>query len=130
MKVLSESRRKELYNYIWGILKNKKCHLYQIGGLEDHIHIFTSLHSTVCLANLVRDVKTSSNTWIKKENIFRKFIGWQDEYGAFTTSHSQRDEVISYIKNQAEHHKKVSFIDEFKRLLKEEGVSFDERYLK
>ncbi|MFC1851439.1 transposase [candidate division CSSED10-310 bacterium] len=127
---LNKDRRKELYNYIWGILKNKTCHLYQIGGMEDHIHLLTSLHSTVCLANLIRDMKTSSNGWIKKENIFQNFSGWQVEYGAFTRSHSHRDGTISYIKNQEEHHKRESFIDEFKRLLKEEGISFDERYLK
>ena len=100
-----------------------------MGGTADHIHILTSIHSTVCLANLIRDMKTGSRYWIKQENIFPHFPGWQNEYGAFTKSYSQRDSVIDYIKNQEEHHKTESFIEEFRRLLKEEGVAFDERYL-
>ena len=89
-----------------------------------------SLHSTVCLSNLIRDMKTGSSYWIKKENIFPNFPGWQNEYGAFTKSHSHRDSTIAYIKNQVEHHKTESYFDEFKRLLKEECVSYDERYLR
>ena len=100
-----------------------------MGGTVDHIHILTSIHSTVCLANLIRDMKTGSGYWIKQENIFPQFPGWQNEYGAFTKSYSQRDSVIAYIRNQEEHHKTESFMDEFKRLLKEEGIAFDERYL-
>ena len=100
-----------------------------MGGAEDHIHILTSLHSTKCLANLIRDMKTSSTAWIKRENLYLKFPGWQSEYAAFTKSYSHKDDVINYIKNQEEHHKKETFIDELKRLLKEEGVDFDEKYL-
>ncbi len=100
-----------------------------MGGTEDHIHYFTSLHSTVCLANLIRDMKKNSTTWIKHENLFHNFPGWQTEYGAFTKSHSHRDTIVDYIKNQIDHHKSESFIEEFKRLLKEEGINFDERYL-
>jgi REP element-mobilizing transposase RayT len=129
LPVLKEERRKKLYSYLWGILKNNKCHLYQIGGSEDHLHMLTSLHSTVCLANIVRDFKVSSSKWISQENIFPNFTGWQNEYGAFSKSHSHRDKVMAYIKNQIEHHKTESFLDEFKRLLREEGVEFDERYL-
>jgi len=124
-----KDQRKTLYNYLWGILKNKKCHLYQMGGMEDHIHMLTSVHSTVSIADLIRDLKTSSAAWIKKETLFPHFIGWQNEYGAFTKSHSHRDVVVSYIKNQEEHHKTESFLDEFKRLLREEGISFEDRYI-
>ena len=101
-----------------------------MGGTEDHIHLLTSLPSTVCLANLIRDMKIGSTIWIKQDNIFLDFPGWQNEYGAFTKSHSDRDSIIAYIKNQVEHHKTESYIDEFKRLLKEEGIVFDERYLR
>ena len=130
MPVLHKDRRKELFNYLWGILKNKKCHLYQIGGIENHIHMLTSIHSTTSLADLIRDMKTSSTAWIKKEKLFPDFSGWQTEYGAFTKSHSHCDAVTAYIKNQEEHHQKELFIDEFKRLLKEEGIAFEERYLR
>ena len=92
--------------------------------------MLTSLHSTANLADLIRDLKTSSTAWIKKEKLFSDFPGWQTEYGAFTKSHSHRDAVIAYIKNQEEHHKTELFIDEFKRLLKDEGIVFEERYLR
>ena len=127
--VLQDEQRKELYSYLWGILKNYKCHLYQMGGTNDHIHMLTSLHSTICLSNLIRDLKTSSTAWIKNENKFINFTGWQSEYGAFSKSHSHRDSVIAYIKNQSEHHKRETFFDEFRRLLTEEGIEFNERYL-
>jgi len=130
LPILKEERRKKLYSYLWGILKNYKCRLYQMGGTDGRIHMLTSLHSTVCLANLVRDLKISSSKWVDQENVFPNFPGWQNEYGAFTKSHSHRDTVAAYIKNQIEHHKTESFIDEFKRLLREEGIEFDERYLR
>ena len=101
-----------------------------MGGTKDHIHMLTSLHSTICLADLIHDMKIGSSNWIKQENIFPQFPGWQNEYGAFTKSYSHSDSVIAYIKNQIEHHKTESFIDEFKRLLKNEGIEFDERYLR
>ena len=126
---LKESRRKELSGYIWGILKNKRCHLYRIGGVDDHIHMLTSLHPTVDLASLIRDMKTSTTTWIRKESIYFRFPGWQTGYGAFSKSHADKGAVMKYITRQAEHHKTVSFIDELKALLREEGIAFDERYL-
>jgi REP element-mobilizing transposase RayT len=129
LPVLHKDRRKDLYNYLWGILKNKKCHLYRMGGVEDHLHILTSLPSTERLAYLVRDMKTASHSWIKSSGIFPGFPGWQGEYGAFTKSHSHCEEVVQYIKNQEVHHQKESFLDEFKRLLREEGIEFDENYL-
>jgi putative transposase len=126
---LTADKRENLFRYIWGILKNKNCHLYRIGGVEDHIHILTSLHPTVALADLVREIKTSTSKWIKEESVFPKFAHWQDGYGAFTVSHSDKDEVIEYIKNQEEHHRKVSFRDELLEFLIKDGVQFDEEYL-
>ena len=127
--VLHQKRRRELYNYVWGTLRNKKSHLYRIGGTEDHVHILTSIHSTVCCATLVRDLKTSCTSWIRNERIYPEFPGWQREYGAFTKAHSHRNRIIQYIKNQNEHHKSETFSEEFKRLLKEDGIDFDDCYL-
>ncbi|MBN1517961.1 IS200/IS605 family transposase [Candidatus Sumerlaeota bacterium] len=127
---LVADQRPELFRYMWGILKNKKSHLYRLNGTEDHLHMLTSLHPTVALADLIRDMKTSSAAWIKKEKIFPDFPGWQVGYGGFTKSHADKDKVTHYIMRQEEHHRKVSFIDEFKQLLAEEGIEFDERFLK
>jgi REP element-mobilizing transposase RayT len=127
--VLAPGVRKEVFGYLWGILKDKKCHLYRMGGVEDHIHILTHLHPTVALAVLIRDLKTSSTAWIKEHQMVPEFPGWQAEYAAFTKSHADRLAVIEYIKGQEEHHRTVSFMDELKALLREEGIAFEERYL-
>ncbi len=128
-KSLVEEMRSVLYNYIWGILKNSKCHLYRINGIEDHIHILTHLHPTIALADLIKDIKVSTSKIIKEENIFPKFNGWQIGYGAFTYSIDAKDKLVKYIVNQKEHHKKFSFEDEYKTILKEFNIEFDEKYL-
>lgn len=114
---------------MWGILKNKDCHLYRIGGVQDHLHILTSLHPTVALARLVKEIKLATSSWIKDNAVFPEFTHWQDGYGAFTVSHSDKDPVIEYIKSQEEHHQRVSFKDELREFLNKHGVKFDEKYL-
>jgi REP element-mobilizing transposase RayT len=128
-RVLLANKRDDLFRYTWGILQNKDCHLCRIGGVEDHVHILTGLHPTIALADLVKDIKTSTSSWIKAENIFPNFTYWQDGYGAFTVSHRDKDDVIEYIKGQEEHHKTVSFKDELREFLVKHGVTFDEKYL-
>lgn len=128
-RTMKESGQEILYKYIWGILKNKKCHLYRIGGVEDHIHIVTHVHPTIAIAYLIKDIKIASSDYIKSKNIFPNFNGWQDGYGAFTYSISAKDNLINYIRNQKDHHQKVSFRDEYINLLKEHGIEFDEKYL-
>ena len=126
---LTKDKRPELYKYIWGILKNKKCHLYRINGIDDHIHIITDLHPQTNLADLVKDIKVSSSKFIKENKLFANFKGWQKGYGAFTYASKSKDYLIEYVKNQEEHHKKITFKEEYISLLKEHGVKFDERYL-
>ena len=126
---LDATGRPELFKDMWGILKNHKCHLYRINGVEDHIHIIISLHSSISLANLVKDLKLGSSSFIKEKGLFQKFNGWQDGYSAFTYSQDAKDNLIEYVKNQEEHHKKVSFKEELISLLKEHGIEFDEKYL-
>ncbi len=128
-KVLSNYGNDELFRYIWGILKNKKCKLYRINGVENHLHIVFDLHPSVALATLVKDVKVSSSIWIKENGLYPQFIGWAEGYGAFTLSLKEKDRVIKYVMNQQEHHRKVSFRDEYVQLLKENGIEYDERYL-
>ena len=126
---LIAARREALFRYVWGILKNKDCHLYRINGMDDHLHILTSLHPTLCLADLVKEIKTSTSKWMKEGNAFPRFDHWQDGYGAFSVSHRERDRVIDYIKNQQEHHRKTGFLEEYRQMLIEAGIEFDERYL-
>jgi putative transposase len=127
--VLVKPRREELFRYIWGIVKNHEGHLYRINGIEDHLHILTSLHPTVALADLVKAIKTGSSKWIKENNVFPSFDHWQDGYSAFTHSLHDKDRLIEYIKDQEAHHHGIEFLDEYRALLREAGIEFDEKYL-
>ncbi len=126
---INKESETELYKYIYGIIKNKKCKLYRINGIDDHIHIMSDLHPTICLSDYVKDIKVASSIWMKESGKFPLFEGWQDKYGAFTCSIREKDMIINYIKNQKEHHKTESFYDEFRRLLIENEIEFDEKYL-
>lgn len=126
---INEKNEPELYKYIWGILKNKNCKLYRINGIQNHIHIFCDLHPSISLSNLVKDIKISTNLWMKQSGLFPEFTEWQEGYGAFTYSIREKEMIINYIKNQKEHHKNETFEEEYKRILKEEGIEFDEKYL-
>jgi REP element-mobilizing transposase RayT len=118
-----------LYKHIWGILKNKNCHLYRIGGVEDHIHIVTHLHPSISLADLVKDIKLASIEYINKQQLFDGFNGWQDGYGAFTYSFRAKNKLVEYVKNQERHHASQSFKAEYIELLNEHQIEFDEKYL-
>jgi REP-associated tyrosine transposase len=126
---LIPDKRPELFRYISGIIKNKQSHLYRINGIEDHLHIVTHLHPTVALSDLVKDIKVASSIKIKETGWFGDFTAWQEGYGAFTYSIKEKDRLIEYVKKQEEHHKAISFRDEFIDLLKDHEIQFDEKYL-
>lgn len=128
-KTLLKQRRKELYKDIWGILKNKKCHVYRINGVEDHLHIITHIHPAVALSSLVKDIKLGSSDYIKKQNLFDGFTGWQEGYAAFTYTIKEKRRLIDYVKNQEEHHRKITYKEELIALLKEHEIEYNEKYL-
>lgn len=127
--VLLKAGRPALFRYIWGILAQKGCHLYRINGVEDHVHLVTHLHPSVALADLVKDIKVASSAYIKEQGLFPEFIAWQVGYSAFTYAIEAKNNLIAYVKNQEEHHKKTSSFDELRTLLREHRVEFDEKYL-
>lgn len=129
LNTLQKENREQLFRYIWRILKNKNCTLYQINGIENHLHIATHLHPSVALSSLVKDIKVSSSVWIKEQGIFPNFTAWQEGYGAFTYSVKEKPVLVNYIKNQESHHRVKTFREEFIELLTEHGVEFDEKYL-
>jgi REP element-mobilizing transposase RayT len=118
-----------LYKYIWGIIENKKSKLYRINGGKDHLHLLVDIHPTIALSTFVKDIKVSTSLWLKEQSEFNHFEGWTEGFAAFTISHNNRINVIEYIKNQKEHHKTVTFRDEYEALLKEFGIKFDEKNL-
>ena len=127
-KTINQQHSSDLYKYIWGIIKNKKCILFRINGMEDHIHILSDLHPSLALADYIRDIKVSSSKWMKESGLFPDFKGWGIKYCALTYSYNDRNMIINYIKNQQEHHKKESFQDEIKRLFMEQSIDLDEKW--
>jgi putative transposase len=126
---IPDAHCRELYQYISGIIKNNNCKLYRINGTEDHLHIFSDLHPSISIADYIKDIKVASSLWMKESGKFPEFKGWQEGYGAFTYTVNEKDRVIEYFKSQKEHHKKETFLDEYKRLLIENNIVFDDKYL-
>lgn len=127
--VLPLQHDEALYKYIWGIVKGHKSILFQINGTMNHIHLLTALHPTVCLADFIKDIKVASNLWMHNSGLFPDFDSWSVGYGAFTKSKSDKQMIMNYIKRQKEHHKVRTFEDEYRDLLRKNGVGWDERYL-
>lgn len=119
----------ELHNYLGGICKKLECPPLIVGGYTDHIHILCMLSKKIALMKLVEEIKSISSRWVKsKAPEFANFY-WQDGYGAFSVNPAQVQRVISYIKNQKEHHRKKTYQDEFRKTLHQHNVEFDERYV-
>jgi putative transposase len=118
----------ELYAYITGILKHKNSHVYRINGVENHLHILTDMHPSIAPMDFVREIKVSTSLWMKSSGLFPAFKGWAVGYGSFTCSYWDINRLIDYLKNQQEHHKKISFEEEYRILLQEHGIIPDERF--
>ena len=127
-RTLPLAQSESLYSYIWGIIKNHNTHLYRINGVEDHLHLLIDLPPTVTLANLLRDIKASSSLWLKQNAAFPQFKGWAEGYAALTYAWRDKEMIVDYIKKQREHHKQVSFLDEYRALLEEHGVKINEQF--
>jgi REP element-mobilizing transposase RayT len=125
---LQKEHRDDLYKYIWGIIEKRNSHLYRIGGIEDHVHILCSLHPSIALADLIKEIKVATSGWIKSNNAFPEFSNWQVGYGAFTCSAKSKDRIVEYIKGQELHHAKESSPNELKRLLTEANIEYDKKY--
>lgn len=125
---IKEMHREQVQRYITGIVNNRKARVLAIYCRPDHTHILISINPTTLSADLVRDIKSNSTVFIKDEGIDRNF-GWQEGYGIFTVSHSQKGKVYQYVINQAEHHRQRSFREEYLDLLRKNEIEFDEKYL-
>ena len=119
----------ELFKYMSSIYREYKSPALAMNGTENHVHTLISLSKTMTISKLIEEVKRSSSKWIRtKGDAYRNFY-WQNGYGAFSISQSHVDALKKYIANQKEHHKKHTFQDEFRALLKRYGVEYDERYV-
>ena len=118
-----------LFEFIGGILRNKKAKLLAAGGVEDHVHIYASLPSSLSIAQAAGAMKSNSSRWIHQTMSKSQSFRWQDGYGAFTVSKSNEQTVIRYINDQEAHHRRSTFQEEFRALLDKHGIDYEERYL-
>lgn len=118
-----------LYPYIGGIVRSERGALYDIGGVEDHVHIYLRWRPDGSVSDLMRTVKARSSKWIHDEFPPLRAFAWQEGYSVFSVSKSQEEAVKRYIAGQTEHHTKEDFKSEFLRMLRAHGVEFDERYV-
>ena len=118
-----------LWEYLGGTIKGLKGIPIQIGGTADHVHLLVTLRQDREISAVLRDIKAASSGWVHDTFPSAASFAWQSGYGAFTVSHSAIEAVKEYIANQKEHHKKMTYQDEFRALLKKHGIQFDEKYL-
>jgi REP element-mobilizing transposase RayT len=127
--LISPDWETELYKYITGIVTHKNQKLIAINGMPDHLHIFLGMKPDCLLSNLVQEIKKSSSNFIKESRFSPYKFNWQEGYGAFSYGQSQIDDVVKYILNQKEHHKKFSFKSEYHKLLELFQIQYNEQYL-
>lgn len=121
--------RKALHAYMAATMKQLGCMPVEIGGVEDHIHIMCLFPRTRSVSDVVKQTKRVSTNWIQEQAHALKEFHWQSGYGVFSVSQSNVEGVIEYIRHQEEHHRKVTFQDEYRAFLRKHAVEFDERYL-
>jgi putative transposase len=113
--------------YLAAVLKDQKCPAVIVGGIANHVHILCHLAKTESVSNLMEHLKASSSKWLKTQG--SPIFTWQRGYGAFSVSQSQVDSVVAYIQNQEEHHRTVTYEEEYRSFLNGYLVAFDERYV-
>ena len=127
--LIKKEWKNEMEKYITGIVQNHHHKMLAVGSMPDHIHFLIGYNVNHLVPDLVEEVKTSTNSWIKERKLSKFKFEWQKGYGAFTHSRSQIDVVVKYILSQEEHHKKQSFREEYLEMLENNEVLFDHEYL-
>jgi REP element-mobilizing transposase RayT len=128
-RLISKDIREELHAYLVGVLRNHDSPALLVNSVDDHVHILFRLSRNYAVKTIVEEVKKSSSKWIKtKGGQFQGFY-WQSGYGAFSVSPSQVDSVKIYISDQEEHHRTMTFQEEFRKMLEKHGIEFDERFV-
>ncbi|MBX3475527.1 MAG: IS200/IS605 family transposase [Planctomycetes bacterium] len=127
--LLGTEVRDELFPYMASVMKNLGCKLLLGGGVEDHVHLLAGIHPSRAVSDVMRDVKANSSRWVSERWRNLGKFEWQAGYGAFAVAASRLEAVEKYILGQAEHHKRESPQDELRRLLDENGIPYDPRYV-
>ena len=126
---IDESIEGELHRYLGGICTQLQCPPIKIGGYVDHVHLLYMQSKKIALMKFLEELKSHSSAWMKTKGEHHNDFYWQGGYGAFSVSPSDVESVKKYIEGQHEHHKVWTFQDEYRRILSEHNVDFDERYL-
>ncbi|MUP37668.1 transposase [Labilibaculum euxinus] len=126
---IRKENRKELYAYIGALIKDNDSIPIIINGVEDHVHVLCVMSKNIALAKLVEEIKRHSSRWIKTKGSNYSKFAWQGGYIGFSVSSSVHDKTKQYIENQEEHHRKLTFRDEYLLFLKEYGIEYNEEYL-
>ena len=121
--------RDEMFHMIGHHVNEAGCVAVRAGGWHDHVHFVCGLTRTVTIAGLVERVKVETSRWAKQVKDGAATFSWQAGYGVFSVSQSNLDQVVNYVNNQAEHHKRLSFQDEFRELCRRHELEIDERYV-
>ncbi len=121
--------KSELEKYMTGIVQNHQHKMLAVFCMHDHVHILIGYNVNHLIPDLIEEIKTSTNSWIKSQGFTKFKFEWQKGYGAFTHSHSQIDTVVKYILNQEKHHKKKSFREEYLEMLEKNDVTYNKDYL-
>lgn len=127
--IIAKEWRDELHQYISGIIKGLGATSLAVGGWNDHVHIFFGLPVTRSIADLVGAIKANSSKWINEKKLVTGKFHWQNGYGAFSYSKSQRNAVINYIIRQEAHHRRKTFKEEYLQMLTDFDIAYDEKYL-
>jgi putative transposase len=127
--LISLSWEEQIYKYISGIIRNKEQKLLAINGMPDHIHFLIGMRPSCTLSDLVREIKKSSNEFIKEKKFTQHKFQWQEGYGAFSYSHTELDNVIRYIQNQKQHHTTKTFREEYEKLMNDFSIEYKPEYL-
>lgn len=120
------AHKRELYAYLFGIIRNMKCFLLRMNGMSDHVHILVDVHPTVALAELVKTMKQSSSHWLQQSSSFPNFIGWADGYYAVSIGVDGVDACKNYIINQEIHHSSVDMLTEMQIMARDNGLTWYE----
>ena len=118
-----------LVKYLGGIIRSQEGQMIEANGPEDHIHIVASMTPKFALADCLRDFKANSSGWIHDTFSSLRDFAWQEGYAAFTVSQSAVPKVVEYVRNQQQHHRKMTFREELIALLKRHGIKYDEKYI-
>ena len=129
LPVITLEHEEVLYKYIWGFVQNKKGTLFRIGGISDHLHLLVRLPPTLAISNCMHDLKIATHNFMREhKKEFPYFESWGKSYCAITCSSESIPKIIDYIKNQKEHHRRISFRDELLNLLQENGITVNMEY--